>query len=98
MKTRTVELSREGEYAGVLVLTDGAPIPDMFDPALKEEVERVIQETGTVEVIAAYRVPGVPPPATPHYHDERWLQEVFSNLEKKGYTLKITEREDGGPG
>jgi Protein of unknown function (DUF3618) len=95
MPVMRAELSREGQYAGVVfLLPDKAGVNvDMSDPELQEQVERAFRESGP-RASDAGSTPGWE--ELTRYGDPVWFEEVLSALQADGYAYSI-DRVDETP-
>lgn len=92
------ELSREGEYVGVVILLpDEAGVTvDMFDPVQQEQVERVFREAGPSTTVAGF---GAWEELT-RYGDPVWFERVLSREIKAAgyeYTINRNDERRGAP-
>jgi hypothetical protein len=90
MESLRAELSREGEYLGVVILSSDERITvDMFDPTQQEQVERVFREVGPKKSFGGY---GGNMEEHTRYGDAVWFEWVLSNsLKSEGYEYTITK-------
>jgi hypothetical protein len=90
------ELSRAGEYVGVVILTEDGVTVDLEDPAQQDHVERVFREAGPVEQLVGRGEPGeIHWQDSSLFADRMWFEEVLGTLASEGYDFHLTKTDSG---
>lgn len=89
------ELSRAGEYVGVVVLSEDGVSIDLEDPAHREQVEQVFREAGPHELLAGYAEGELHWRDFSLFGDHRWFERVLRSLGPLGYTFETTKTDSG---
>jgi len=90
------ELSRAGEYVGVVMLVEDGVLVELEDPAHREEVERAFRDAGPIEYVAGYGEPGeVHWEEFSHWGDRVWFEKVLRGLVSEGYAFHVTKTDSG---
>ena len=89
------ELSRAGEYVGVVALTEDGVTIELEDTAQREQVERAFREAGPYESVAGYEEPGeVHWQEFSQFGGRRWFEKVLRGLVPEGYTFETTKTDE----
>ena len=96
MRGMQAELSRAGEFVGIVILTeDGKVTIDLENPAQQEEVEREFRDAGPLEYAAGYVEADYPWQESSHFGNRQWFEKVLRSLGSRGYTFHLTKTDDG---
>jgi hypothetical protein len=90
------ELSRAGEYVGVVTLTEDGVMVELEDPVQQDHVELVFREAGPVEQFVGRGEPGeIQWRDSSHFADRMWFEKVLESLASEGYDFHLTKTDSG---
>ena len=96
MPVMQAELSRAGEYLGVVILAEDGVTIDLEDPVQQEHVESVFRAAGPITRAAGYGEPGeVHWEEFSHFGDRTWFEKVLGTLASEGYDFHLTKTDSG---
>ena len=94
MADMQAELSRAGEYVGVVTLTEDGVRVALEDTVRRDEVERAFRKAGPHESLAGYGQGEVHWQEFSQFGGRRWFEKVLRGLGSEGYTFETTKTDE----
>jgi hypothetical protein len=79
------ELSRAGEFVGVVTLTEDGVTVDLESPDQQEYVEKLFRKARPITPLVE----------SSQDHDRRWFEKVLGDLASEGYDFHLTKTDTG---
>ncbi len=94
MADMQAELSRAGEYVGVVILTEDGVTVEFEDTVQRDEVERAFRKAGPYEPVAGSSQGEVHWQEFSQFGGRRWFEKVLRGLVPEGYTFETTKTDE----
>ena len=94
MADMQAELSRAGEYVGVVILTEDGVTVEFEDTVQRDEVERAFRKAGPYEPVTGSSHGEVHWQEFSQFGGRRWFEKVLRGLAPEGYTFETTKTDE----
>lgn len=88
------ELSRDGEYVGVVTLAEDGVTVELEDHVQQGQVERIFQEAAPGEYPVEHREGELHWRDFSQFGDRRWFEYVLRRLGVEGFTYETTKTDN----